>query len=66
MESKNKITTKVVTLEEIVSSNSRFTVPSYQRPYVWTEDDVLKLLNDIQLAFMANANFGVVRPLISV
>lgn len=53
MESKNKITTKVVTLEEIVSSNSRFTVPSYQRPYVWTEDDVLKLLNDIQLAFMA-------------
>lgn len=41
---------KVQTTSDILKDNLAFVVPSYQRPYVWPDEDVLKLLDDIQTA----------------
>ena len=41
---------QVQTTSDILENNVTFVVPSYQRPYVWPDDDVLKLLDDIQTA----------------
>lgn len=43
----NKVITRVQTLEDIWNDNLAFVIPSYQRPYVWPDDDVLKLFDDI-------------------
>ncbi len=41
------ITSHVLTLQEVHNKKYQFYIPSYQRPYTWTEDDVEKLFNDI-------------------
>lgn len=33
-----------------------FNIPSYQRPYVWTEENVSELLDDIIYAFENNSD----------
>ena len=33
-----------------------FNIPSYQRAYVWTEENVLELLDDIIYAFENNSS----------
>ena len=43
----DKVTPYVQTPEDICKANVAFVIPSYQRPYVWPDDDVLKLFNDI-------------------
>jgi uncharacterized protein with ParB-like and HNH nuclease domain len=40
-----------ITLEEIVRRNDFFSIPIYQRLYVWEEDQVKTLLEDIETAF---------------
>jgi uncharacterized protein with ParB-like and HNH nuclease domain len=40
----------VQTAREIVTKNACFVIPSYQRPYVWSPDDVEKLLDNIEEA----------------
>lgn len=42
----NKFETKIYTLSDIVKEELMFIIPSYQRPYVWSNVDVTKLLDD--------------------
>ncbi|MFH0259380.1 DUF262 domain-containing protein [Vibrio barjaei] len=44
------VQTELLTLEKIYTDNYQFSIPSYQRPYVWTDDDVLLLFRDIKEA----------------
>ena len=48
-----KIHSKLTSLAEIVAENPdwRFNIPIYQRLYVWGEDQVLTLLNDLANAY---------------
>lgn len=43
----NKVITRVQALADVWRDNVAFVIPSYQRPYVWPAEDVLKLLDDI-------------------
>lgn len=47
------VDTQVLTLSFINEHNYMFSIPSYQRPYVWPDEDVLKLINDINNARIA-------------
>lgn len=40
----------LLTLERVYSDGLSFSIPSYQRPYVWSDDAVLKLFDDISSA----------------
>lgn len=53
-----KITSKLYSLAAIVEENPQwhFNVPIYQRLYVWKEDQVLTLLNDLINAYERNEN----------
>lgn len=51
MNKSNTIQSEVLTLEKIFNEEFQFLIPSYQRPYVWSDDDVLGLFNDICKAF---------------
>lgn len=46
-----QVATEVWTLQTISKNNIAFVIPSYQRPYVWHDDDVLKLFDDIVAAY---------------
>jgi len=48
----NKFKTEKYTLEKLV--DSRFIIPSYQRPYVWGKEQIDKLLSDFHEAFSRN------------
>ncbi|MGN7246937.1 DUF262 domain-containing protein [Janibacter anophelis] len=37
-------------LEKVFSSDYQLTIPRYQRPYAWTADETLQLLEDLQAA----------------
>ncbi len=50
-----KFETYVKTVEEIVKENYEFIIPVYQRPYVWDDEEIKKLLEDIKNTF-ANSN----------
>ncbi len=45
-----RVTTEVQTASLLVEQKVALVIPSYQRPYVWPSDDVLKLLDDIVAA----------------
>ena len=49
-----QVATEVWTLQTISKNNIAFIIPSYQRPYVWHDDDVLKLFDDIVAAYKNN------------
>lgn len=44
------VETQVLTLSHIFEHKFLFNIPSYQRPYVWPEGDVEKLIDDINKA----------------
>ena len=46
-----KIESDLITLAEIEAKGLRFTVPIYQRLYVWGEDQVKTLMEDLLIAF---------------
>ena len=50
----NQVNTELLTLEKVNSRKMGFIIPSYQRPYVWSEDDVKKLFDDIKEAYLNN------------
>ncbi len=50
-----KFETYIKTVEEIVKENYEFIIPVYQRPYVWDDEEIKKLLGDI-LNIFANQN----------
>ncbi|WP_289097229.1 DUF262 domain-containing HNH endonuclease family protein [uncultured Pseudoalteromonas sp.] len=47
------VETQVLTLNYIQTNQYQFSIPSYQRPYVWPDEAVLKLFNDINDARLA-------------
>lgn len=47
---KLEVKTELLSLEKIWSGAYQFVIPSYQRPYVWSDDDVLLLFRDIKEA----------------
>lgn len=47
---------KTTLVKDIFSPNMFFNIPEYQRPYVWEEDDVNHLLNDVERAFAPGTN----------
>ncbi|MCP5213341.1 MAG: DUF262 domain-containing protein [Hahellaceae bacterium] len=47
------VRSELLTLKNIADGKMGFVIPSYQRPYVWHDDDVRKLLVDIKQAYMA-------------
>ncbi|WP_029590480.1 DUF262 domain-containing protein [Franconibacter pulveris] len=48
-----KVNSELMTLQNIADKNYQFVIPSYQRPYVWPDSDVLKLFEDIEKAWQA-------------
>ncbi|WP_392340711.1 DUF262 domain-containing protein [Moritella marina] len=44
------VQTELLTLDKIFTGGYQFSIPSYQRPYVWSDDDVLLLFNDVKTA----------------
>lgn len=46
-----KIEAEKILLKNLFSNNFWFIIPSYQRPYVWQEDNVNELLDDLFYAF---------------
>lgn len=52
--SKNKFGTAIITLKDILSYE--FLIPTYQRPYVWDDEQIKSLLDDFHLSFTNNAH----------
>jgi len=50
----HQVRTEVLTLETVGARNMGFVIPSYQRPYVWRDEDVIKLFDDIREAYLAS------------
>lgn len=50
----NRVVTAVQSPADLLHNDIAFVIPSYQRPYVWPDDDVLKLLDDIHTAKKEN------------
>jgi uncharacterized protein with ParB-like and HNH nuclease domain len=47
-------TTKPITIETLVADNLEFLIPVYQRPYVWDDIEIKKLLEDLKYNFDNN------------
>jgi uncharacterized protein with ParB-like and HNH nuclease domain len=47
-------TTKPISIETIVADNLEFLIPVYQRPYVWDDIEIKKLLEDLKYNFENN------------
>tara|TARA_R110001606_G_scaffold361754_3_gene514953 strand:+ start:6905 stop:9007 length:2103 start_codon:yes stop_codon:yes gene_type:complete len=48
----SSIKSEILSLKKIYEGNYQFVIPGYQRPYVWNDDDVLLLFNDIKKAYI--------------
>lgn len=46
--------TKILTIKKVIEQQILFTIPSYQRPYVWGNHEVNKLVEDVRLAVEEN------------
>ena len=44
-------TTKPIAIETIVADDLEFLIPVYQRPYVWDDIEIKKLLEDLKYNF---------------
>lgn len=51
-----KFETHIKTVQEIVKENYEFIIPVYQRPYVWDDEEIKKLLGDILNTFNTNSD----------
>lgn len=45
------VRTEILSLREVKEKSMGFVIPSYQRPYIWHDDDSLKLFSDIRDAY---------------
>lgn len=50
----HQVNTEVLTLKNVSDKEVGFVIPSYQRPYVWRDEDVIKLFDDIREAFVTD------------
>jgi len=48
--------TKSINIEKIIEDNLEFVIPSYQRPYVWDDIEIRKLLEDLKTNFDIKSN----------
>lgn len=63
----DRVETQVLTLNYIQTNEYQFSIPSYQRPYVWPDEAVLKLFKDINDARVAKeANYFIGTVLTSI
>lgn len=46
--------TDVVNIESL--QHYKFSIPTYQRPYVWEEEQITKLISDFYRSFQTNGN----------
>ena len=46
-------------LKKIFSEEFWFIVPQYQRPYVWQEENIQELIDDLYYAFKKNNREGI-------
>lgn len=49
----HQVKTEVLSLEKVSNAAMSFLIPSYQRPYVWRDEDVIRLFGDIREAYAA-------------
>lgn len=42
------VISRVLSLSNVVTDKIHFIIPSYQRPYVWSDDDIVKFFDDIR------------------
>lgn len=49
-------TSSKINIETIVSKNLEFLIPVYQRPYVWDDIEIIKLLEDLRNNFKNNVS----------
>lgn len=49
----SKVETELLSLQTIATKDLGFVIPCYQRPYVWREEEVIKLFDDIRDAYSA-------------
>ena len=54
---KLSVQTELLTLNKIYTGGYQFSIPSYQRPFVWSDDDVLQLFNDVKEACKNDENY---------
>ncbi|EPP1149401.1 DUF262 domain-containing protein [Yersinia enterocolitica] len=59
------VKTEILTLETVLNKGYQFSIPSYQRPYVWSDDDVLLLFNDIKDACFAGEQIYFIGTILS-
>ena len=52
MTDNKKFSTSIVNLEQL--QKFKFTIPTYQRPYVWGEEQIEKLLGDFYKTYLNN------------
>lgn len=48
-----QVETELLSLQAIATRNLGFIIPCYQRPYVWRDEEVIKLFDDIRDAYIA-------------
>ena len=53
-----KFETYIKTVQEIVKENYEFIIPVYQRPYVWDDEEIKKLLGDILNTFNTDSDYS--------
>ncbi|ASK69458.1 Uncharacterized conserved protein [Shewanella putrefaciens] len=49
----SKVETELLSLQIIATKDLGFVIPCYQRPYVWREEEVIKLFDDVRDAYLA-------------
>lgn len=49
----SKVETELLLLQTIATKDLGFVIPCYQRPYVWREEEVIKLFDDVRDAYLA-------------
>jgi uncharacterized protein with ParB-like and HNH nuclease domain len=54
LDESQSVTTEVQTAEVVFNNNIAFEIPAYQRAYVWGGEGVLKLLQDIEQAYLSS------------
>lgn len=54
--SKYQLLTGKKLVKDIFSKDNFYNIPDYQRPYVWTDENVIDLLEDIYQAYINNEN----------
>ncbi|AEM20844.1 hypothetical protein Bint_0210 [Brachyspira intermedia PWS/A] len=52
----NKVEAGKFSLNKIIDEKMYFSIPNYQRNYVWKEEQIRKLLEDIENAIINNNN----------